>query len=82
MRLLHIICAFIIGCVVEFLWELRGLLETTDLNIICLATAEIPIGLLLKVEKFLVSLGKTMEYVKVGINCKFSPFSKCILISL
>lgn len=60
MGLLHIICAFIIGRVV-ILRGAKGLLETTDLNIICPATAENLLGLLLKVEKFLVSSRKTHE---------------------
>jgi len=36
----------------RFLWELKSLLETTDLRIFCPATAENLLGLLLKVEKF------------------------------
>lgn len=39
----------------------KGLLETTDLNIICPATAENLLGLLRKVEKSLVSSRKTHE---------------------
>lgn len=53
MGLVHKISA-VIGRVIKFLWELRSLLETTDLRIICPATAENLLGLLLKVEKFLV----------------------------
>lgn len=61
MGLEHKICEVIIGHVVKFLWELRGLLETTDLSIICPATAENLLVLLLKVEKFLVSSRKTVR---------------------